>query len=166
MKAKMTISLASLLVAAGLLVAGCGSSSSTDTSGEVNSGGGAGAPTESVEAGGEAGPSEAQSAATGDIPDNQVFLVFHDSRAGYSIRYPEGWARKGSANDVIFQEKANTVHCRRPQRCRPGQAGRQIHLHRPQRPRPGHRQAAAADDRPLRIRHRAARSQWSTWSPR
>jgi hypothetical protein len=109
-KAKMTISLASLLVAVGLLVAGCGSSSSTDTSGEVNSGGGAGAPTESVEAGGEAGPSEAQAAATGDIPDNQVFLVFHDSRAGYSIRYPEGWARKGSANDVTFQEKANTVH--------------------------------------------------------
>lgn len=110
MKAKMTISLVSALVVAGLLVAGCGSSGSTDTAGEVSSGAGGNAPTESPEAGGEAGPSEAQAAATGDIPDNQVFLVFHDSKAGYSIRYPEGWARKGSASDVTFQEKANTVH--------------------------------------------------------
>lgn len=110
MKAKMTISLASALVAAGLLVAGCGSSGSTDTSGEVSSGAGASTATQSPEAGGEAGPSEAQAAATGDIPDNQVFLVFHDAQAGYSIRYPEGWARRGPANDVTFQEKANAVH--------------------------------------------------------
>lgn len=110
MKAKMTISLMSALVAAGLLVAGCGSGGSTDTSGEVSSGAGASTPTESPEAGGEASPSEAQAAATGDIPDNQVFLVFHDSQAGYSIRYPEGWARRGSASDVTFQEKANAVH--------------------------------------------------------
>ena len=109
MKAKMTIALVSALVAAGLLVAGCGSGS-TDTSGEVSSGAGGNAPSESPEAGGEAGPSEAQAAATGDIPDNQVFLVFHDSQAGYSIRYPEGWARRGSASDVTFREKANTVH--------------------------------------------------------
>jgi hypothetical protein len=108
-KAKMTISVVSLLVAAGLLVAGCGSSSSTDTSGEVGSGAAASTPTESPESGAQASPSEAQAAATGDIPDNQVFLVFHDSQAGYSIRYPEGWARKGSASDVTFQEKANTV---------------------------------------------------------
>jgi hypothetical protein len=107
-KAKMTISLVSALVVAGLLVAGCGSSGSADTSGEVSSGGDT--PTESPQAGGEGSPSEAQAAATGDIPDNQVFLVFHNSRAGYSIRYPEGWARKGSASDVTFEEKANTVH--------------------------------------------------------
>jgi hypothetical protein len=109
-KTKMTISLASLLVAAGLLLAGCGSSSSTDTSGEVGSGAAASTPTESPKSGAQGSPSEAQAAATGDIPDNQAFLVFHDSQAGYSIRYPEGWARKGSANDVTFQEKANTVH--------------------------------------------------------
>ena len=110
MKGKMTISLVSALVVAGLLVAGCGSSSSTDTSGEVGSAPSAGGPAESQEAGGEAAPSEAQAAATGDIPDNQAFLVFHDAPAGYSIRYPEGWARKGSANDVSFREKANVVH--------------------------------------------------------
>ena len=54
-------------------------------------------------------PSEAQSAATGDIPDNQVFLSFSDRPAGYSIRYPEGWARRGSASVVVFQEKANVI---------------------------------------------------------
>jgi hypothetical protein len=109
-KAKMTIALLSALAAAGLLMAGCGSSSSTDSSGEVSSAPSASGPAESREASGAAAPSEAQAAATGDIPDNQTFLVFNDSQAGYSIRYPEGWARKGSANDVTFQEKANAVH--------------------------------------------------------
>jgi hypothetical protein len=55
-------------------------------------------------------PSEAESAATGDIPDNQVFLTFNNRSAGYSIRYPEGWARRGSAGDVTFQEKGNVIH--------------------------------------------------------
>lgn len=54
-------------------------------------------------------PSEAQSAATGDIPDNQVFLTYDNRAAGYSIRYPEGWARKGSASDVTFQDRANVI---------------------------------------------------------
>lgn len=54
-------------------------------------------------------PSEAESAATGDIPDNQTFLVFRDAAAGYSIRYPEGWARQGSGSDVTFREKANVI---------------------------------------------------------
>ena len=39
---------------------------------------------------------EANSAATGDIPDNQVFLVFRNATAGYSMKYPEGWAQRGS----------------------------------------------------------------------
>jgi hypothetical protein len=122
-KAKMTIPLMSVvgaLVVAGLLLAGCGgSSSSTGTSGEVSSapsagsaaaGQGTGSEAATQGTGGEAAPSEAQAAATGDIPDNQVFLLFRDPQAGYSIRYPEGWARKGSGNNVSFQEKANVVH--------------------------------------------------------
>jgi hypothetical protein len=55
------------------------------------------------------GSQEAQSAATGDIPDNQTFLRFQDRKAGYSIKYPEGWARKGSANDTTFSDKLNSV---------------------------------------------------------
>src|SRR4051812_30915375 len=53
---------------------------------------------------------EAKSAATGDIPDNQVFLTFRNRAAGYSISYPEGWARTGSPRDLTFRDKNNIVH--------------------------------------------------------
>jgi hypothetical protein len=52
---------------------------------------------------------EAASAATGDIPDNQVFLVFRNVAAGYSIKYPEGWAQQGSGATVTFHDKNNIV---------------------------------------------------------
>src|SRR5262249_9885544 len=52
---------------------------------------------------------EANSAAAGDIPDNQVFLVFHNARTGYSMKYPEGWAQKGAASTVVFRDKNNIV---------------------------------------------------------
>jgi hypothetical protein len=52
---------------------------------------------------------EAQAAATGDIPDNQVYVVFRNSGAGYSIKYPEGWAQKGTGNRVTIYDKNNVV---------------------------------------------------------
>jgi hypothetical protein len=52
---------------------------------------------------------EATSAAAGDIPDNQVFLTFHNTRAGYSMKYPEGWAQRGSGGSVTFRDKNNIV---------------------------------------------------------
>ena len=52
---------------------------------------------------------EAGSAATGDIPDNQVFLVFRNGAAGYSMKYPEGWAQQGSGRAVTFRDKNNIV---------------------------------------------------------
>ena len=52
---------------------------------------------------------EAQSAATGDIPDNQVFLTFRNPAAGYSIKYPEGWAQQGSGGNVTIRDKNNIV---------------------------------------------------------
>jgi hypothetical protein len=75
-----------LLCFAALVVTGCGSSKSK--SGE--------------------GGADAKSAATGDIPDNQVFLTFHGA-PGYSILYPEGWARKGGGNRTTFQDKNNVI---------------------------------------------------------
>ena len=68
-----------------LLISGCGSSKSSNSS-------------------------DAKSAATGDIPDNQVFLTYRNRAAGYSILYPEGWARKGSATRTSFQDKNNLIH--------------------------------------------------------
>jgi hypothetical protein len=52
---------------------------------------------------------EANAAAAGDIPDNQIFLVFRDPRAGYSMKYPEGWAQQGSGDRVSFRDKNNII---------------------------------------------------------
>jgi len=52
---------------------------------------------------------EANSAATGDIPDNQVFLLYHNAKAGWSMKYPEGWAQSGSASNLAFRDKNNIV---------------------------------------------------------
>jgi hypothetical protein len=52
---------------------------------------------------------EAKAAATGDIPDNQIYVVFSDPRGGYSIKYPEGWAQSGSGKRVTFYDKNNLV---------------------------------------------------------
>jgi hypothetical protein len=53
---------------------------------------------------------EVKSAATGDIPDNQVFLTFTDPVGRYSMSYPEGWTRKGNGRNVTFSDKNNIVH--------------------------------------------------------
>ena len=73
---------AAAAIAAALVAAGCGGSGGSSSSPSA----------------------EAQSAATGDIPDNQVFLTFHNRNAGYSIQYPEGWTQRGNANDVTFED--------------------------------------------------------------
>ncbi|HSS81390.1 MAG TPA: hypothetical protein VLK24_09355 [Gaiellaceae bacterium] len=52
---------------------------------------------------------EAQSTATGDIPDNQAFVVLKDTGAGYAIKYPEGWAQNGAAKRVVIRDKNNIV---------------------------------------------------------
>src|SRR5439155_11216816 len=53
---------------------------------------------------------EAQSAATGDIPDNQVFLALKNPHSGYSMKYPEGWTIQGSGSDKLtISDKNNLV---------------------------------------------------------
>ncbi|MEA2406055.1 MAG: hypothetical protein QOE69_174 [Thermoleophilaceae bacterium] len=58
--------------------------------------------------GGSAKQSEAAAAATGDIPDNQVFLTYRGP--GYSLKYPEGWAKSGTGTNLTFADKDNTIH--------------------------------------------------------
>jgi hypothetical protein len=110
----------SILVVACFAAVGCGSSSSSSST-PAQAGASTPASGSSTASSGPAGGSaagsppaalsaDAHSAATGDIPDNQVFLVFHDSAAGYSIKYPEGWTQRGSGGDVTFQDKNNIVH--------------------------------------------------------
>ncbi len=44
----------------------------------------------------------------GDIPDNQAFVTFA-SPAGYSIKVPEGWARKDDGARTTFSDKYNHI---------------------------------------------------------
>jgi hypothetical protein len=106
--------LASVVVSLGAVLAGCGDSthtgaappttqaattqSTTTTRSPMTTAGGPGA----LQA-------EANSAAAGDIPDNQVFLVFRNARTGYSMKYPEGWAQQGAGATVVFRDKNNIV---------------------------------------------------------
>jgi hypothetical protein len=113
-------SLACALLSA-VLIAGCGSSSSSSTgaaasgaattgSSSSSAGGSSGSTTGGSGSAAAALSADARSAATGDIPDNQVFLVYTNTAAGYSIKYPEGWTRRGSGANVTFRDKNNLVH--------------------------------------------------------
>jgi hypothetical protein len=122
-------SLACVLITV-VAAAGCGSSSSSSSS-AAPAGGAAAGGSSSTAAGGSsstaaggssstaAGGSsssgsgalsaDARSAATGDIPDNQVFLLFSSKAVGFSIKYPEGWTQSGSGHSVTFRNKNNLV---------------------------------------------------------
>ena len=112
-------SCAAAVLGAALIASGCGSSSHSSTSAPARETTSSASPSAASETNATAatpasGPGalsgEAQSAATGDIPDNQVFLVFHDHGAGYSIKYPEGWTQAGNSGNVTFKDKNNLVH--------------------------------------------------------
>ena len=98
------------LALAGLLLAGCGGSAhkAASTTAPAQP-----AATTTAKTGTTPGVSplqaEAASAAAGDIPDNQVFIAFHDAGGGYSIKYPEGWAQQGGGKTVTFRDKNNIV---------------------------------------------------------
>ena len=102
--------------------AGCGSSSSTGSSGQPPATSAASTPTATASQVG-ALSAEAKSAATGDIPDTQVFVTYSNPSAGYSISFPEGWTRKGSSTDVTFSDKNNIVHIAITKRGAPTPAG-------------------------------------------
>ena len=102
-----------MLVIAGLLAFGAASCGSSSHPGTVASSTTAPATISSTARAGTSGvgalSAEAQSTATGDIPDNQVFLRFTNPVAGYRMSYPEGWTRKGDGRNVTFSDKNNIV---------------------------------------------------------
>lgn len=53
-------------------------------------------------------PIAAEKSPPGDIPDNQAFVEYR-STLGFSIKVPEGWARREQANDVSFSDKYNRL---------------------------------------------------------
>ncbi len=103
------------LMSVAALAVGCGrgvsstSVTATETATAASQPSTSGSAAGSASQGSGALTAEAQQTAAGDIPDNQVFLTFHDTAAGYSIEYPEGWAQRGAASRVTFADKNNLV---------------------------------------------------------
>jgi len=108
--APRTAPLLIVLTAAGAL-AGCGGSSHPAPAGGAASGSGAtqAATTAGSGAGAGALSADARSAATGDIPDNQVFLTFTARSAPFAIKYPEGWTQSSTKGTITFRDKNNLV---------------------------------------------------------
>jgi len=99
-----------VVAVAALALAACGGTGSAPASSSASSSPApVVAPSSTNGQGAGALTAEAASAATGDIPDNQVFLTLRNSAAGYSMEYPEGWAQRGSGNAVILSDKNNIV---------------------------------------------------------
>jgi hypothetical protein len=103
------------LTAAGLIaLTGCGAShraapSTTSPAAPASRSTHTDATTTASSSGPSALQAEATATAAGDIPDNQVFLVFRNRAVGYSIKYPEGWAQQGAGTHVTFRDKNNIV---------------------------------------------------------
>ena len=53
-------------------------------------------------------PIPAEKNPPGDIPDNQAFVLFK-SPMGFSVKVPEGWARRDEPGGVRFSDKYNAV---------------------------------------------------------
>jgi hypothetical protein len=102
-------------LASALLIAGCGGSSSSSHTATTSAGSKPAGSSSPAQTGGSSGQgsaalsADATSAATGDIPDTQVFLVLTNKAGGYSMKYPEGWTQIGSAGNVTFRDKNNLV---------------------------------------------------------
>jgi hypothetical protein len=45
----------------------------------------------------------------GDIPDNQAFVPYSPPDSLYTVKVPEGWARKDAPNEVHFTDKLNAL---------------------------------------------------------
>jgi hypothetical protein len=64
--------------------------------------------TASAFAAGTEAPVAAEINPPGDIPDSQAFIVF-TSPGGFTLKVPEGWARKDADTQTIFNDKFNRI---------------------------------------------------------
>lgn len=86
--------IAAAVLAATLLLAGCGGSSTS---------------TASTSSAARPNPNAPEVVAPGDIPDNQAFVAYR-AAGGFSVKVPEGWARTDLAVDhVTFTDKYNAI---------------------------------------------------------
>jgi hypothetical protein len=54
-------------------------------------------------------PNAKESSPPGDIPDNQAFVRFTPPGGGFSVKVPEGWARRAAGGAVVFTDKLNAI---------------------------------------------------------
>lgn len=54
-------------------------------------------------------PNAAEVNPAGDIPDNQVFVVWTDPSSTFSVKVPEGWASSTDNGAVTFTDKLNSI---------------------------------------------------------
>jgi hypothetical protein len=78
------------------VLAACGSSSGTSKGAATTV---AGAPN----------PNATEQLPPGDIPDNQVFVTFTPAAGGYSLSYPQGWAKREAAGATTFSQNFNSM---------------------------------------------------------
>jgi hypothetical protein len=68
--------------------------------------GSASSPTSSTNA---PSPNAKESSPPGDIPDNQAFVRFTPPGGGFTVKVPEGWARRTAGGAVVFTDKLNAI---------------------------------------------------------
>ncbi len=86
------------------VLAACGSSK---TAAPPNSSGGAAASVTTVA--GAPNPNAKEQLPPGDIPDNQVFVPYTPATGGYSMSYPQGWAKRETAATTTFTQNFNSI---------------------------------------------------------
>ena len=106
----------SLLLLVAVFLAACGSKkdqtpTTTTTSVPATTTQTSTATTAATSPGATAGPgalqAEVAAAGAGDIPDNQVFVVYGGK--SFNMKFPEGWTQSGSGDNVTFRDKNNVV---------------------------------------------------------
>jgi hypothetical protein len=85
-------------------LAACGSSK---TAAPLNSSGGAANSVTTVA--GAPNPNAKEQLPPGDIPDNQVFVPYTSGTGGYSMSYPQGWAKRETAATTTFTQNFNSI---------------------------------------------------------
>ncbi|MEA2902531.1 MAG: hypothetical protein QOH36_2418 [Actinomycetota bacterium] len=95
-----------LALAAVVGLTACGSGGSSKASSATY---GSACPSASTVAGSDLGP---ETNPPGDIPDNQAFVAYSPPDNLYTVKVPEGWARRESADGVTFTDKLNRIEVR------------------------------------------------------
>jgi hypothetical protein len=94
-----------------LSLSACGSSpkstSTVPTSGQTTASSGGVSSATSTSVAPQSGAPESNPA--GDIPDNQAYVAFRDTTAGYTVSVPEGWSQTSEAGAAVFSDKYNLV---------------------------------------------------------